>query len=273
MRPLQLEFYACHSLPLCAVSAVAFCKRMCRPWSAVGGHYGKGLRKFGCGNGVGIWEASAYHLWVDEPIDARWGQTTFGRSAGCGEMLLGGCYMICVTGDTHGNQDRWLNQIHPALSAGDIIIIAGDFGVGFWNGRHFSEETFYDWLEQQNYTVLFVDGNHCDFDKLQRYPTAKWCGGKVHQLRRNLLHLMRGKYTGWKRLAMKGKSCLPLAVGILWTKPSEFREKAGGRRKCQRRKNMPMDVKHWRKTEIEWITSSPILHPMRRSYRCSTTRK
>lgn len=113
--------------------------------------------------------------------------------------------MICVTGDTHGNQDRWLNQIHPALSAGDIIIIAGDFGVGFWNGRHFSEETFYDWLEQQNYTVLFVDGNHCDFDKLQRYPTAKWCGGKVHQLRRNLLHLMRGKIYRLEAPGYEGK--------------------------------------------------------------------
>lgn len=57
--------------------------------------------------------------------------------------------MIYITGDTHGNQDRWLGQIHPMLAAGDTIIIAGDFGVGFWNGCYFSEETFYAWLSNR----------------------------------------------------------------------------------------------------------------------------
>ena len=139
MRPLQLEFYACHSLPLCAVSAVAFCKRMCRPWSAVGGHYGKGFRKFGCGNGVGIWEASAYHLWVDEPIDARWGQTTFGRSAGCGEMLLGGCYMICVTGDTTAIRTagltRFIRRFLPVTSSSLREILEWDSGMAAISAR------------------------------------------------------------------------------------------------------------------------------------------
>lgn len=101
--------------------------------------------------------------------------------------------MIYVTGDTHGNQYKWAEQIEPALSSGDTLIVCGDFGVGFWNGRYWSEEMFYDFLAGQKYTVLFADGNHENFDKLYAYPIKQRYGGKVHELRPNVLHLMRGE--------------------------------------------------------------------------------
>lgn len=50
--------------------------------------------------------------------------------------------MIYITGDTHGNQYKWVEQIEPVLSPSDTLIVTGDFGVGFWNGRYWSEETF-----------------------------------------------------------------------------------------------------------------------------------
>lgn len=102
--------------------------------------------------------------------------------------------MIFITGDTHGNQYKWVEQIEPILSPTDIILVCGDFGVGFWNGRYWSEETFYDFLSEQEYTVLFIDGNHENFDKLNSYPVETWCGGKVHKIRNNnVIHLMRGE--------------------------------------------------------------------------------
>ena len=39
--------------------------------------------------------------------------------------------MIYDTGDIHANQYKWVEQIHPALSSGDILIVNGDFGIGF----------------------------------------------------------------------------------------------------------------------------------------------
>lgn len=57
--------------------------------------------------------------------------------------------MILTTGDTHGNQYKWVEQIEPILSPTDIVLVCGDFGVGFWNGRCWSEETFYDFLSEQ----------------------------------------------------------------------------------------------------------------------------
>jgi hypothetical protein len=104
--------------------------------------------------------------------------------------------MIYVTGDTHGNQYKWVEQIAPVLSAGDTILVCGDFGVGFWNGRYWSEEMFYDFLSEQAYTVLFIDGNHENFAKLNGYPVEAWCGGRVHKIRQNVIHLMRGEVYG-----------------------------------------------------------------------------
>lgn len=101
--------------------------------------------------------------------------------------------MIYDTGDIHANQYKWVEQIHPALSSGDILIVNGDFGIGFWNGRYWSEETFFDWISEQEYTVLFVDGNHENFNKLNDYPVELWNGGRVHKIRHNLIHLMRGE--------------------------------------------------------------------------------
>lgn len=101
--------------------------------------------------------------------------------------------MILVTGDTHGNQDKWMEQIQPMLFSNDIVLICGDFGIGFWDGPNGPEETFYDFLCQQEYMILFIDGNHENFEKLNSYSVETWCGGKVHKIRQNILHLMRGE--------------------------------------------------------------------------------
>jgi hypothetical protein len=120
-----------------------------------------------------------------------------------------------VMGDTHGDQILWHSYIHPLLKKGDRAFIMGDFGVGFWNGRYWSEETFLDFLEEQPYTVYFVDGNHEDFSKLYGYPVVERHGGKMHQLRENLFHLMRGEiytFDGKTVLAMGGGYSLDKAT-------------------------------------------------------------
>lgn len=116
--------------------------------------------------------------------------------------------MIYITGDTHGNQILWDACINPKLEAGDTVIVAGDFGVGFWDGRYWSEETFYDYIAEQPYTVLFVDGNHEDAERLNSYDITSWGGGRVHKLRHNLIHLMRGEI-----VAIDGKKLFCLGGG------------------------------------------------------------
>ena len=101
--------------------------------------------------------------------------------------------MYYVTGDTHGDQILWDVCITKFLTSGDTIIVAGDFGFGFFDGRYWPQEMFFDYLAEQNYTVLFCDGNHENFDKLNQYEVSEWKGGRVHFIRENVIHLMRGE--------------------------------------------------------------------------------
>ena len=76
----------------------------------------------------------------------------------------------------------------------DIVICAGDFG-GIWFGDARDDEEL-DWLESLPFTLTFVDGNHENYDALERYPIEIWRGGKVHRVRPHVLHLMRGQIFG-----------------------------------------------------------------------------
>ncbi|MCD8006944.1 MAG: hypothetical protein LUF29_08285 [Oscillospiraceae bacterium] len=54
--------------------------------------------------------------------------------------------MIYITGDTHGEQARFLNKdlLPGELSSGDYLIICGDFGYIFMNDD--SEKKFLDYI-------------------------------------------------------------------------------------------------------------------------------
>lgn len=106
--------------------------------------------------------------------------------------------MIFVTGDTHYPIDggkllfRRENFPVPALCREDYVIVLGDFGL-FWakrapkNGRNMRR------VRELPYTLLFVDGNHENFDWLEEFPVVEKFGGKVHRCGENILHLMRGE--------------------------------------------------------------------------------
>lgn len=123
--------------------------------------------------------------------------------------------MIYITGDTHGNQLRWVDKLERSLIPSDCLIVAGDFGIGFFDGPKWTEEEFFDYLEEQDYTILFCDGNHENFEKLNSYGVEDWHGGKVHVIRRNVLHLMRGEVyelDGKKLFVMGGGYSLDKAI-------------------------------------------------------------
>ncbi len=102
--------------------------------------------------------------------------------------------MIYITGDTHGEQARFYDRRllpNGDLKDGDYLIVCGDFGYVFKDDT--TERLFLNDLEKVPYTILFVDGNHENFPAIYEYPVVEWHGGKVHQIRKNILHLMRGE--------------------------------------------------------------------------------
>jgi len=141
--------------------------------------------------------------------------------------------MIFVTGDTHADfSHRFNTENFPEqkeMTKDDYVIICGDFGGIFavgWENRQ--EKHWLDWFESRNYTLLFVDGNHENFDRLNGYPVKEWHGGKVHEIRPHVLHLMRGQIfeiNGKKIFAFGGASSHDVSGGILDTEDPDFKKK------------------------------------------------
>ena len=105
--------------------------------------------------------------------------------------------MIYITGDVHiptediqklGSK-RFPEQKH--LNENDYVIICGDFG-GVWNGSR-EEKYWVKWLNNKNFTTLFIDGNHENFDMLNKYDEVLFHSGRAHKISDKIYHLMRGE--------------------------------------------------------------------------------
>ena len=102
--------------------------------------------------------------------------------------------MIYITGDTHGSPARLSRETMPFAekwTKRDTLIVCGDFGYLFNGGAR--EELALRELSFRPYTILFVDGNHENFDLLNNYQPVLWKGGQARRIRRNVYHLMRGQ--------------------------------------------------------------------------------
>ncbi len=129
---------------------------------------------------------------------------------------------IYLTGDTHAKFNRFTTDNFPEqknLTKDDYVIICGDFG-GVWNylGETNEEKYWLDWLNKKPFTTLFVDGNHENFERLNKYPRMKYHGGMVHRIRDSVLHLMRGyvfDFDGKKFFTFGGAKSHDIQDGIL----------------------------------------------------------
>ena len=156
--------------------------------------------------------------------------------------------MIYITGDCHGNFERFNPSIFPEqneMTKEDYVIICGDFG-GVWNRDEESkEETMVlDWLDSRPFTTLFVCGNHENFDRLYQYPIEEWHGGKVHKIRESVLHLMRGQVfeiAEKKIFSFGGASSHDIQGGVLEPDDPDFEKKYA----ILSRGDLPFRINHW----------------------------
>lgn len=140
--------------------------------------------------------------------------------------------MIYITGDCHGNFERFNRSIFPEqdeMTKEDYVTICGDFG-GVWSRDEESkqETMVLDWLECKSFTTLFVDGNHENFDRLYSYPVEEWQGGKVHKIRPSVIHLMRGQVftvEGKKIFTFGGARSHDISGGILELDDPDYKRK------------------------------------------------
>lgn len=99
--------------------------------------------------------------------------------------------MVYVTGDMHGEWERFKTKDMKKLKKGDVLIVCGDFGFLWDNSR--KEKQILQKMAALPFTVAFLDGCHENYDLLLSYPEEIWNGGKIHRIASNIIHLMRGQ--------------------------------------------------------------------------------
>lgn len=128
--------------------------------------------------------------------------------------------MIFITGDCHADWSKFSTDSFPEqkeMTRDDYVIVCGDFGV--WHPDN-TEKWWFKWLSEKNFTLLFVDGNHENFDRLysNEFEIVDFHGGKAHRICENVYHLMRGyvfELCGKKFFAFGGASSHDIDDGIL----------------------------------------------------------
>ena len=100
--------------------------------------------------------------------------------------------MIYITGDTHGLIDfEKLKEFDKKyISTKDVLIILGDAGI-IWD--YLSMKETIAKYSSIGLTVIFVDGNHENFEILNKFPIVNKYGAKMHLISKNIFHVLRGE--------------------------------------------------------------------------------
>ena len=128
--------------------------------------------------------------------------------------------MVYITGDCHADFHKFAtHEFHEQkdMTHDDFVIVCGDFGI--WHDDE-EERHRLEWLSAKNFTTVFVDGNHENFDRLygDECPVVDFHGGKAHKIREHIYHLMRGyvfEFDGKKFFCFGGASSHDVRDGIL----------------------------------------------------------
>ncbi len=129
--------------------------------------------------------------------------------------------MVYLTGDCHGNFQRFTKKQrirgpHFILPE-DSVIVCGDLGLLWARDREFKFNL--DWLSRLPFQLLWVQGNHENYDMIADYPLELWNGGKVrHIVRDKIILLERGQVfdiEGKRFFAFGGASSHDIQGGIL----------------------------------------------------------
>lgn len=135
---------------------------------------------------------------------------------------------IFFIGDTHADIDikKVTTKVWPeqrALSKDDLVIVLGDFGAVWDNGKQ--DRYIQKWWESKTFSVAFIDGNHENHDVLDGLEIEEWNGGFIHRVgpQNSIIHLMRGQVYDLAPF-MNGKSTTIFTMGGAASTDKEYRK-------------------------------------------------
>lgn len=148
--------------------------------------------------------------------------------------------MIYITGDTHNTEDMSnlssknmkLCCMEQRVDFHDILlaIVLGDFGLPWTSdceideaGIHPADHTdryLLKWYNQKPFKILAVQGNHDNYDVIEKLSEVKMFGSKVLKVSDNVFYFKRGEvyYIEDKRFLVLGGA---MSDDKAWRKPHE----------------------------------------------------
>ncbi len=145
--------------------------------------------------------------------------------------------MIYLTGDCHGDFYRFTKRqrlkLPFLLGDNDYVIVCGDLGLLWAKDGEFAYNL--EWLSRLPFTILWVQGNHENYDLIAEYPMEMWHGGKVRHIARDKIILLeRGQVfciEGKNFFTFGGASSHDVEGGILdMNSPTYAQEKKAARK-------------------------------------------
>lgn len=103
---------------------------------------------------------------------------------------------IYITGDMHGNFKRLSKKnrmrLPFAIGTDDYLIVCGDFGLLWCYDKEY--EYNIKCLSQLPFTLLWVQGNHDNYNMMKDFELEEWNGGQArHIVRDKIILLERGQ--------------------------------------------------------------------------------
>lgn len=98
--------------------------------------------------------------------------------------------MIFVTGDIHGEFERFSDKQYKKLKKSDTLIVLGDFGFFFEKDEKQRNKTLKK-LSKLPFKILFIDGLSENFEVLYSFPDAEYCGAKAKEICKDKIYYIR----------------------------------------------------------------------------------
>ena len=155
--------------------------------------------------------------------------------------------MIYITGDCHANFKRFTKkrrkELPFELTENDYVIVTGDFGLLWAKDKEF--EYNLEWLSGLPFKILWVQGNHENYDMIAEYPLEQWNGGSVRHIAKDKIILLeRGQVfniEGNSFFTFGGASSHDVQGGILDKDDIDYDEN----RRNAIKSGLPYRVKHY----------------------------
>lgn len=100
--------------------------------------------------------------------------------------------MVFITGDIHGDIERFTDKKFRSLTENDTVIVCGDFGF-FWNNSD-EELKAREKLRKLPFRILFVLGINDNAELLKPYRQEFLGGGVARRIYENLFMLESGEF-------------------------------------------------------------------------------